>query len=39
MATDIYIYNDYLLMMEYQEWPTKIGGSISDGIFLDRGKI
>lgn len=32
LATNIYIYNDWLLMTEYQKQSTKNGGSMLDGI-------
>lgn len=38
-AADIYVCNDQALITEYQELPSRIGGSMSDGILTGRGKV
>ena len=38
-ATNVHVCNNQLLITEYRERPTKIGGSISDGVSPGRGKI
>lgn len=38
-AANVYVYNNKLIMMEYQELSTKVDGFTSDGVSLRRGKI
>lgn len=38
-AADVHVCNEKSLMMGYQELPTKIGGSTSDGISPGRGSV
>lgn len=39
LAIDVCVFNNYSLITKYQAQPTKIGGLISDGIFIGRGSI
>lgn len=38
-ATDIHIYNDKSNMIEYQDYPTQVGRSTSDGVLPGKSKI